>query len=199
MISVELNQHRDLVSMIEDKYRGDQIYKAMVMGINIDGNIATVHLHLGIYNVWWVEGTFRLELSEGGPPPSPVVAKLQEIIAAHRTPEQEDQAPEELELESEEELRKELRGRIADLTPGYRWHVIARDERESVELAFLRIDAVHDVAEVFSDDAITSMLYSLSVGRQLEAERTIAWLELRNLWTGGKLHFPDEDEEVDQE
>jgi len=87
-----------------------------------------------------------------------------------------------------EKLRKELRIRIMELTPGYRWHVIARDERESVEQAFLRIDNVHDVAEVFSDDYVTSQIYERSVGKQLIAERTIKWLEDHKLWTGAKFH-----------
>jgi len=91
-----------------------------------------------------------------------------------------------------EKLRKELRIRIMELTPGHRWHVIARDERESVELAYLRIDNVHDVAEVFSDDYVTSQIYERSVGRQLIAQRTIEWLDEHEFWTGTKLHELEE-------
>lgn len=86
-----------------------------------------------------------------------------------------------------EKLRKELRDRVAELTPGTRWHVIARCERESVEMAFLSIDK-DCKAEVHSDDAVTRMIYDISSGRQLSAEKTIEWLEKKNLWSGTKLH-----------
>ena len=94
-----------------------------------------------------------------------------------------------------EKLRKEIRIKIAELTPGYRWHVIARNERTSVEQAFLRIDK-DDKAEVFSDDAVTREMYSLSVGRKLMADRTVEWLNENNLWTGSKFHKVEEEEEA---
>lgn len=100
-----------------------------------------------------------------------------------------------------EKMRKELRKRIEELTPKYKWYTIARDERESVEWAFLRIDRVHDVAEVFSDDGVTSLIYSTSRGNQLMAERTIAWLKENELWVGAKLNvdaLPENGEDIDQ-
>lgn len=96
-----------------------------------------------------------------------------------------------------EKMRKELRKRIEELTPKYKWYTIARDERESVEWAFLRvgevhsshdIHEVHDVAEVFSDDGVTSLIYEKSRGNQLMAERTIAWLKENELWVGAKFN-----------
>jgi len=99
-----------------------------------------------------------------------------------------------------EKMRKELRKRIEELTPKYKWYTIARDERESVKRAYLRVDKVHSVAAVFSDNGVTSLIYSTSRGNQLMAERTIKWMEENNLWMGGKINFealPDEAEEQD--
>lgn len=93
-----------------------------------------------------------------------------------------------------EKMRKELSKRIAELTPYCRWHVIARDERKSVEWAFLRIDK-DDKAEVFSDDGVSGMIYEHSIGRKLIAERTIQWLEENNLWMGARFTLPEEEEE----
>lgn len=86
-----------------------------------------------------------------------------------------------------EQLRKELRDRLVNLTPGTRWHIIARCERESVEMAFLSIDEDSKVAEVHSDNGVTKMIYEISRGRQLLAEKTIEWLERKDLWPGTKL------------
>lgn len=96
-----------------------------------------------------------------------------------------------------EKMRKELRKRIAELTPYCTWYVIARDERESVEWAYIRIDK-DDKAETFSDDGVSSMIYERSMGRKLIAERTIEWLEENDLWMGARFTSPEE-EEQDQE
>ena len=86
-----------------------------------------------------------------------------------------------------EKLRQEIRDRLVDLTPGTRWHVIARSERESVERAFLAIDEDSRVAEVHSDNGVTKMIYEISRGRMQLAEKTIKWLEEKDLWPGAKL------------
>lgn len=93
-----------------------------------------------------------------------------------------------------EKLRKEIRYRIAALTPDCTWYILARDERESVELAFLRVDK-DDKAEVFSDDTVTAMIYTTSRGRQLVAERDIEWLNDNDLWVGAKFTVREEEEE----
>ncbi len=96
-----------------------------------------------------------------------------------------------------EKLRKEIRNRIAGLTPNCRWHVIARDERGSVEHAYLRIDK-DNKAESFSDDAVTSMIYDLTVRRQMLATRTLEWLAESDLWTGMKFYKTEEENNDDE-
>lgn len=85
-----------------------------------------------------------------------------------------------------EKLREKIRDRVMELTPGYRWHVIALRERESVEKAYLRIDK-DGHAEVYSDDAVTMIIYGKSRGRQLTAERDIQWLKDNDLFIGSKF------------
>lgn len=86
-----------------------------------------------------------------------------------------------------EKLRKEIRDRLVNLTPGTRWYVIARCERESVEMAFLAVDEDSKIAEVHSDNSVTRTIYELSRSRQLLAEKTIKWLEKKDLWPGAEL------------
>lgn len=94
-----------------------------------------------------------------------------------------------------EALRKEIRRRIAELTPHYQWYTIPRDERESVECAYIRIDKVHDVAETFSDDTVTAMIYEKARIQELMAVRTVEWLDANKLWCYATLHpEPEEDE-----
>ena len=96
-----------------------------------------------------------------------------------------------------EKMRRELREKIAELTPHCTWYIIARDGRESIEWAYIRIDE-NEKAETFSDDGVSSLIYQLSRGRQLIAERTIKWLEENDLWMGARLTLPEEKEQ-DQE
>lgn len=93
-----------------------------------------------------------------------------------------------------ERMRKEIRDRMAELTPEYKWYIIARSERESVEWAYIRIDSRDNQAEIFSDDGISSQMYQICRGRQLIAERTIKWLEENNLWIGARITLPEEEQ-----
>lgn len=98
-----------------------------------------------------------------------------------------------------ERMRKEIRRSIAELTPNYKWYLIAKDTRESVELAYISVHKENSTAEIFSDDGVTSTIYSVSRGNQLSAERTIKWLEENNLWIGAKLNVEALPEKEEQE
>lgn len=90
-----------------------------------------------------------------------------------------------------EKLRKEIRKRITELTPDCKWYLIARSERVSMEQAYLRVDK-EGKAQELTDDGVTSLIYEMSVGRQLLAERTVKWLEENELWVGAKFGLEEE-------
>lgn len=95
-----------------------------------------------------------------------------------------------------EKRRKEIRRRLNGLAGVLqkRWYIIARDERESVEQAFICIDK-DDHAEIVSDDGATYILYDICSRMRIIAEEHIEWLNKEGLFIGSKFTLtPEEDE-----
>ena len=108
-----------------------------------------------------------------------------------------------------EKVRKEILRRLAGLKSfsrllQSRWYIIARDERESVEMAFLRIvkkvrEGDVTTANEVSDDGATYELYNLCTRMRSVSNENIKWLKKNGLFMGSKFHLTPEEEKRKRE
>ena len=73
---IPIDDHQDLVTMIEDTYTGAQVYSVNVHKITIDENDVTIEIDLEIDGTWGITGSFQIGLNDD----NSIAKKLREII-----------------------------------------------------------------------------------------------------------------------
>lgn len=74
---IPLDDHPDLVKLIEDTYNGGRVSEAYVHKITLDGNDVNVEIDLNINDTCGIHGTVQMGLDDD----NTVAAKLREIIS----------------------------------------------------------------------------------------------------------------------
>jgi len=74
---IPIDDHPDLVKLIEDTYNGGRVFDTYVHKITIDGDDVNIEIDLTIDGAWGVTGTFQIGLDDD----NTVAAKLRKIIS----------------------------------------------------------------------------------------------------------------------
>jgi len=74
---IPIDDHPDLVKLIEDTYNGGRVFNTYVHKITIDENDVNIEIDLDINDTWGIYGTVQIGLDDD----NAVAAKLREIIS----------------------------------------------------------------------------------------------------------------------